>query len=105
MKAGQLDRTIIVQRSTSTLNGYGEAAETWAPVATLRARLVTLSADELITGAGQEAASTVTFEARFADGITVSDRIDYAGATYDIKAVAEIGRRAGLTIRAVARPS
>lgn len=105
MKDGQLDRNIVVQRSTSTLNGYGEAAETWAPVVTLRVRLVTLSADELITGAGQEAASTITFESRFADGITVADRLEYEGRPFDIRGVAEIGRRAGLTIRAVARPS
>ncbi len=105
MKAGQFDRTIHIMRRGETLNAFRETVETWTPFVSLRARLISLSTDELITGAGQEAAGAVTFEARFAAGITVSDRIEYAGATYDIKAMAEIGRRAGLTIRAIARPS
>lgn len=103
MRAGDLDREIIIQRATSALDQNRSPVTTWAPVATLRAALFTASTSEVIAGFGAEAQDIIVFETRWLDGVTVKDRISYQGADFDIKAVTEIGRRRGLQIRAIAR--
>lgn len=103
MKAGKLDREIKIERATTTVNEFGTPVETWASVATLRAEIVTAETVEAAREHGASTEAAIAFRTRFIDGITVADRLTYAGRTYDIKAVSEIGRRRGLEIRAVAR--
>lgn len=102
IRAGNLKHVITIERKTETKRPSGSVVSTWATVATVRAEIVTASADEFLTGYGEAEAGNVVFRAWWRPGIDTADRIMHAGKAYDIKAVAEIGFRRMLEIRAVA---
>ena len=45
MRAGNLDRVIIIQRATTVIGLAGTPVETWAAIATLRAQLIETTTD------------------------------------------------------------
>lgn len=97
MRAGKLDREITIERATTAVGDAGTITETWAAFATLRAELVDTGADEADPAITK---ATVLFRTRFVSGVTVADRISFDGRQFNIKHVAEIGRRRGLELRA-----
>lgn len=101
MQAGKLDRTIVIERSTHTLDSYGAPQVTWATLVTLRAQLLEGTTEESQEqDRGAATTQTVSFKTRYAAGITVADRLTYEGATFNIKQIKEIGRRRGLEFTA-----
>lgn len=99
MRAGLMDRTITIQRVTTTIDDFGTPVETWADLVTLRAQQVQTSTDEFIRGYGASDETVIVFRTWWRDGITNADRIVYVGDTYNIKETKEIGRRNGLELR------
>jgi head-tail adaptor len=97
MRAGSLDRVIVIEAPTVTYDEYRTPVTSWAPVVTLRARLFTRSIDDR---QGQHAVtdSTVTFRTYFYPGITLEHRAVFEGQAFKITAIKEIGRRVGLDI-------
>lgn len=103
MRAGKLDRTIRIERMEKGIpTATGTRVPSWTEFATVWAELVKWSASEFSTGYGEAENGTVIFRIRYLGGITTADRITYEGRAHDIKEIAEIGRRHGLEIRAVA---
>lgn len=102
MRAGKLDRSITIERKSETVSDSGSAFTAWTNIATARAEIVRQSADEYLTGFGEAETGTVIFRIRYLGGITTADRIIFDGTAYNIKEIAEIGRRRGLELRAVA---
>lgn len=89
--AGQLDRLITLERLTEGLqNGFGEAAETWATLATVWAMRADVSDGEKVA-AGQRASALLTrFKIRWSEiirTITTKDRITYDSASWNILGV------------------
>lgn len=101
MRAGKLDRTITIQRRTETKHGPN-VVSAWTDFATVRAEIVQQSASEFLTSFGEAETGTVIFRIRYLGGITTADRIIYDGRAHDLKEIAEIGRRRGVELRAVA---
>jgi len=100
MKAGQLDRVIVVQRYTVVGDdGYGNQIEEWADLVTLRAQLIQAGTEEYIRDYGQSDETVIVFRTWFVDGMTTDDRVVYNGLIHDIKEMKEIGRRNGLEFR------
>ncbi|MBX9464097.1 MAG: phage head closure protein [Aquamicrobium sp.] len=102
MRAGKLDRVIAIERKTETVTPSGGVVTAWTNLASVRAEIVQQSASEFLTGFGEAETGTVIFRVRYLAGITTADRITYEGTAYNIKEIAEIGRRRGLELRAVA---
>lgn len=102
MRAGKLDRTIAIERKTETITPSGGVVTAWTNLATVRAEIVQQSASEFLTGFGEAETGTVVFRVRYLADLTTADRITYEGTAYDLKEIAEIGRRRGLELRAVA---
>ena len=102
MQAGKLNRIVTVQRETKTRTLSRGTASAWADVATTRAEVVQASAADFLAGFGTAQQGTVIFRIRWRNGLTTADRIVFDGRTHEIKEIAEIGRRRGLEIRAVA---
>ena len=98
MRAGKLDRTIVIQRISTTIDNYGVPVESWTNFAFLRAELVTRSATEVIGAVGAMTDTSVTFRTRWLAGVSLADRITFDGATYNIKSIIEVGRRRALEI-------
>ena len=99
IRAGKLDRQITIERYTETVAASGTIKRTWASVATVRAELVQLSAEEYLTGFGEGDSSSAVFRIRYLSGITTADRVTFDGITYDIDEIAELGRKRGLELR------
>jgi SPP1 family predicted phage head-tail adaptor len=102
VRAGPLDKVIVIERATNTVNADGVAVETWTTLATMRAQLIEGSADEFIRTQGAQSEIAVVFRTRFLDGVTLADRVTYSGRPYNLKQIKELGRRRGLELRAVA---
>jgi SPP1 family predicted phage head-tail adaptor len=102
MRAGKLDRSIIIERKAETVKPSGAVVSAWTIVATVRAEIVQQSASEFLTGYGEAEAGSIIFRIRHLAGITTADRVTYTGKVYDLKEIKEIGRRRGLELRAVA---
>ena len=103
MRAGKLDRTIVIERATPSIADDGTPSEVWAPLATMRAQLVKRAADDTAHDTGAVTVTTVTFRTRYLGGVTPADRVTYAGRAYRIEEVVELGRREGLDLRCSAR--
>lgn len=104
MRGGKLDRTIVVRKRTIGRDSFGGADEAFTTFATVPAQVMYDRAGKLSrqNDAQVQAQSVVTFRIRYLAGVTREMRISFDGADYDITDVMEIGRRAGLDLRAVA---
>ena len=107
MPAGKRDRRITIQRATITQDpGSGENVETWGTLATVWAEKADVSDRERLAAGEVQAELTTRFRILYSDTVAdvgPTDRVMYAGRTYNIEAVREIGFREGLEISASAR--
>ena len=104
MRAGKLDRTITVQRLAETVGASGAVTTTWENLLTVRAEVREITADEAATGFGAGEVETLIFVVRWHPSpISTGDRILFEGKSYDLKQIAEIGRRQGWKLRGVAQ--
>lgn len=106
MDAGNLDRRIQFQRATLTDNGF-EQVEAFANHGSpIWASKTDVSDGERLRADQVSANLTARFVVRwssFTADLTPKDRITYAGETFDILGIKEIGRREGLEITAGAK--
>jgi SPP1 family predicted phage head-tail adaptor len=102
MKSGKLQQRIELQRMTEAVNPSGAVAQTWATYATGKAELRQAGVSEFLTGFGEGVANNAVFVIRWLPGVSVADVIWHGGKAWNIVAIAEIGRRHGLELRAVA---
>lgn len=101
MRAGKLDKSITIERFARSVDDFGTETEAWSAVATVRAQLIQASTEEALRAYGMESATVAFFRIRHRDGITLADRVVYAGQAYDLKEIKELGRREGLELRCV----
>ncbi len=100
MRAGKLDRTIIVSRfDAGAVNAYGTPEPTYAPIATVRAQVVQSSTEEFLSGQGATAETAIIFRIRYIPGLTTADRVGHEGRSFNLIEIKEIGRRHGLELR------
>lgn len=102
MRAGALQHKIELQREVETVTPAGHVKKTWQTYATGKAELRQASISEYLTSFGETDAGAGVFLIRYLPGVSTSDRIVHGGRVWNIKAIAEIGRRRGLELRAVA---
>jgi SPP1 family predicted phage head-tail adaptor len=106
MDAGPLDRKIILQRFTSTLDEYNEPVKTWSTLATRSASYEPLSDGERFRAGETAANASARFVIRWSSAVSTlnpKDRLQYEGETWQILHVKEIGRREGIEITAGTR--
>lgn len=103
MRAGKLDKSITIERVTTTVDEYGTPIEGWATVAAVRAQIIQSTTEEFMKGWGTSTEAAIVFRIRHLDGITPADRVTYDGRAYDLKEIKELGRREGLDLRCVAQ--
>lgn len=102
LAAGTLFHTVTIERLTKMRTPSRGTASAWTEVATTRAEVVKASDANFLTGFGTAPQGTVIFRIRWRDGLTIADRIVFNGRVHEIKEIADIGRRVGLEIKAVA---
>lgn len=102
MRAGKLDKTIVIERATTSVDEYGTPAEGWTTIATVRAQRVKLSTEEFLRAFGSTAEAVAVFRIRHMDGLTLADRVTCDGETFDLKGIEPLGRRDGIELRCIA---
>ena len=106
MSAGALDRQILLEFKTAGQSGSGEPTEAWGGAATVWAFVEPLSGREFysLLAVQMVASEMLRFRIRFrADVRPNTARVTYpatGGRLYNIRRVAEVGRRAYLDIDA-----
>lgn len=102
MQSGKLQNLIELQRMTETVAASGAVSSEWETYATGRAELRQAGISEFLTTYGEGVSDNAMFLIRWLPGVSVADRILHNGKAWNIVAIAEIGRRRGLELRAVA---
>lgn len=99
MRTGNLDRRITLQAYVRTgVSPAGTETFEWQDVGTYRAELVQSTTAEYLRGYGEGASDTLIFRMHF-KAISTDQRVSFAGTTYNIREVKEIGRRQGVELR------
>ena len=103
MIIGLLDRRVKIQALTTAADGAGQPVETWSDIATVWARVRPFRGGERFLARQVVGQAVTTFEIRHRAGVTILNRLVYAGRSWDIHDVREVGRREGLELDATAR--
>lgn len=103
MRAGKLDKQILIKRETVTLDAFGVPTGSLSTLHTLRAQIITASTDEAIRAYGESTEVLTVFRTRFRDDILLSDLVEYDGREHNLIEIKELGRRKGLELRTIAR--
>ena len=104
MRAGRLDRMVIIQRKTVVQDDHGEEIETWTNLDTVWAGRRDLRGKEFFAAQQENASISAVFTLRYRNDITPDDhRISYEGRIYDIKSVIELCKNVGLELMVEAR--
>lgn len=107
MRAGELNRSIVVQENAGTgTDSFGAPVETWQKIHsddTLPARVDYAGGSERFVAQQIVGKQTAVFKIRWRTDITVLNRIVYDGRNWDIAYVDIVGNRDALQIGAIAR--
>lgn len=101
--AGQLDRSIRLERLFAETSTDGQVINRWALIATVWARMEPLGGTRNFGQQQFIAVGDVRFTIRWRDDVTTNERIVYGGREYEVVSVAEVGRRLFLMIVAKVR--
>lgn len=99
MRAGRLDRTIVLQRETENVSPAGTVTSIWTDFAIIRAELVSNVFAEVARAYGEGDKADLTLRIRHYHGLTAKDRLVYAGQPYGITSIVELGRRRAMELR------
>lgn len=102
MQAGKLQHRIELQRMTETLTPSRKVQQVWDTYASGKAELRQAGISEFLRESVEGASSNAVSLIRWLPGVSVADRILHGGRVWNIVAIAEIGRRRRLELRAVA---
>ncbi len=103
MRAGELDRKIVIQSLTQTRDAYGALSDTWATFATVWAKKRDVRGDEYFAAQQVNARVDSIFTIHYLSGVLETMRIACDGKYWDIRRLNELGRREGLEIYAEAK--
>jgi SPP1 family predicted phage head-tail adaptor len=98
MSAGNLDRRIVIERSTSTPNAFNEPVETWAPLLTVWASRSDVSDMEKLNAGQISSALMSRFVIRSttaAKGIKPADRVNFDGRIWNLLGIKETAQGRG----------
>lgn len=106
LAAGRLDRRIRIERFTVTRDDFNAPSEAWATLTTVWASVRQFTGYERNLADQVQGHAATVFTIRHSStvaDVNPKDRVVYDGRTFNIEAVAEIGRREGLALSCIAR--
>lgn len=98
MRAGSLDRRVVIQTVSETQDSMGAPTQTWSTFAEVWANRRDTRGSERIRAQSETAMADAVFRIRWLDGVTAKMRLVEGSDTWDIVAIAEMGRREGLDL-------
>lgn len=106
LRAGHLDREIVIERATVIANSMNEDVPSWSLLAERWASALPVKDGERFQAGEVQSEITMRFQIRWTTetaDLDERDRVTFDGRVYDIHGVKEIGRRVGQEISAAAR--
>jgi len=103
LRAGLLDRKILLERRFEEVDSSGQAHLVWFPIAMVWARVEPLGGRENFGAQQFVATGDLRFTIRWRSDVTPLHRVTYESVPYDVVSVAEEGRREALLIVARGR--
>lgn len=91
MRAGRLDREIVLQQRTNAQDSFGQPVASWADVATVWAAKEDERGREYFAAQQLQAVAPTRFRIRYRGDLvtTTNHRVVYGGQVWDIRAVAQ----------------
>lgn len=87
MRAGRLDREIVIEQRSNTPDTFGQPIPAWSTLATVWAAKEDDRGREYFAAQQLQASTPTRFRIRFRSDVTTNHRVTYAGQVFDIKAV------------------
>ena len=105
IRAGHLDRRILIQRPVVVRDEHGDELEGWVDVATVWAEFKRTGGNEEFRAAQTSNVQTVTFRIRYRRGLDPKMSLVYEGRRYEILDVGESedARQEGIVLSCEAR--
>lgn len=100
--AGKLDRRVTIEQPSVAADAYGGQVTTWTTFKVAWAEVRPIRGAERFEAMAQRAARFEVFRIRYLSGVTPKMRIVWDGRVYNIRNIAEVGRREGLDLMAEA---
>ena len=98
MNIGRLDKRITIQNRVNTVDAWNHPAVSYNTLGTFWASVKFRSGSETQSAQQRVNVDRVFFSIRPNRNVSVTDRIEYAGAFYDIESIETIGRGCGLRL-------
>lgn len=98
---GKKRHRITIQRSTPTLNSYGEPVDSWSTLATPWAEQIDQPGREYFKADQRISEAMIIFRIRYRTDLTTKMRVSFNGELYDIKALPVYGNREAIDIVAL----
>lgn len=102
LNPGHLDRRIELQRRVLTQDAQGQQVQSFETYATVWAEKRDIAGREYFAAEAVQSQVTTRFRIRWRSDVLATDRIAYDAKSYDLEQIAEIGRRDGIELLAVA---
>jgi SPP1 family predicted phage head-tail adaptor len=93
MQAGSLRHRLTFEKTTHSINAYGEQESTWKTFAEVWGRLRPLTGSERFIAAQTQAAEDAVFHVRYLEGLSPKMRIICGGNNYDITSITDLEER------------
>lgn len=88
-RIGELNRRIVIQKPTPTVNGYGEEITNWSTLTTVWAAMRNVPQREPFAADQFTSVVSTTFTMRFRTDVTAKMRIVDSGKIYEIDSPAD----------------
>lgn len=102
MRAGELDRKITIQQLAVTRSPLGDEVKAWSTLASVWAKVMPVSGREFANATVEQRLTekTLRFRIRYLASARKDTKLQivYDSETFDVKHIAEIGRRVGLEL-------
>jgi SPP1 family predicted phage head-tail adaptor len=98
MRAGKLDRRIVIQNKAEVIDAYGFRTLSWSTFLTVWSMPVQKDGKEQTTDNNRSTDRMVNFRTRYNSTITNEMRVIWEGNYYKIEDIKELGRREGMIL-------
>lgn len=87
IRAGDLNRRVVIQRRAAEQDSLGQPVEAWEDVAPVWASMLFVTGKEYALASGEVSRAEVSIRVRWRTDLTARMRIVHAGVNYNILAV------------------
>ncbi len=93
MRAGRLNKKVIIESLTETVDGVGQAVKTWSTFNQPWASIDPINGREYFSGNQLKDTMKVKIKIRYLSGVTEKMRVNWNGKLYNIEGIVNVFER------------